>query len=207
MYPFDEAPVDNSPEAVARRGRCAREAQEQRVRRLRAEAKALLDNRLVIHEVGVAASGTGAALYELRKRRNTSSCWIDVEDTLLGRPRRTGGDIPGAFRARYKRSLKRTAEAGRGGMALRTRTLPAPKKVGICGSGSDAPVSRISRTYAHGKNYQHTFFAGLTRTHATSFVKGVLEEMEAKVRAGQYDDASLERLERLLAQFEKEERS
>lgn len=199
---LDDPPLDTSPGAVARRARRAREVAAQRVRRLCAEARALHENRLVICEVGVAASGTGAVLFELRKRRNTDDGWIDLEDTLLCRPRRVGKWCPGPFRAHAKRALKRTAEAAKRGMALRNRMLPAVKRNSVYGSGGVAPATRISRDHARGRNYAHTLLPGLSRVMATKLVKEELSNLAEEVTAGQYGEEELREVVRRLAQFE-----
>lgn len=94
-------------------------------------------------------------------------------------------------------------------MVLRSRKLPAAgKKSVICGGGTSAPVERVSRAHGTGKKYQHTFFAGLTRVQATSLVKRMLLDAADEIEDGQYDDASLTRIEQCLSQWEAiEERS
>lgn len=199
---LDDPPMDMSPAVVTRRARRARVAMEQRMRRLYADSKALHENSLVICEVGVAASGTGAALFELRKRRNIDDGWIDLEDTLLCRPRRTGQDCPTLWKAHFKRSLKRTAMAAKQGMALRNRTLPAPRRVSVYGSGGVAPVTPVSRDDARGRNYVHTLLPELLRVHATELDVSELNTMADDIAAG-----ALREVVRRLDQFERSARS
>lgn len=192
---------------MARGERHAREMAAQRGRCLRAEVSALLSNELVIGDAGISKAKSHAPLFELRRRRDTNSGWIDIENALLGRPMRPGRGIPDFLRTRFKRNLKWASEAGRSGMALRSRKLGPPKRRLLCGGPHDAPVSRISRKGAGGRSYCLNFFEGITRVHAVRVIKAILDKMAEEVRMVLYDDASLRRLEHHLDRWETAEKS
>lgn len=201
-YPWDDIDPDETPEVRQRRVRREHLAAEERGRCLRAEVSALIDNKLVICDAGFSESPSRAQLFELRRRRATNGNWIDVENALLGRPKRPGRGVPGFMCMRFKSGLRNIAEAGRGGMTLRSRKLPAAKRFVICGAPTDAPVRRISRSNTSGKNYELTFFAGLRRRHAAQLVKDIIAEMADEVDRGLYNDAELRCIRQHLEQYE-----
>lgn len=126
--------------------------------RCAAEERALAEDRMVVCTAGRTLQIPGAVLLELRRRSATSERWIDVADAITGRKRRPGGGrVPGLMRVIQIKELRDITEVGLGGMQLRNRKLPKPKRH-ILQRGSRA--DRLPRGTRGCLRYQATVFPG-----------------------------------------------
>lgn len=164
------------------------------------EQKAVRENRMVVCTAGRTKCAMKAVLLELRRRGETTERWVDLKDAITGRKRRpSGGRVPGLMRVIKVRELKEVVEVGLGGMQLRGRELPKPKKH-ILKLGSRAV--RLPRGTRGKLRYQSTIFPGLSRDHAVRIIKGLLSRGARRAASGEMSVRRMQRLSVILDAWE-----